>query len=201
MIIKHKRSIKHLLLKRNLQGKLTLAIFLSGLGACVSIILLMAFFSADTLTISYSDSAIQMASTPFMLLKNTLTANWILVVLGGSLPIIAGIVGTHQIAGPLFRFENTLQLMKNGNLKERISLRKKDEGKELAQHINNFNTLLSNNLSTIGKCTQSIDQLIHQYDACSNTISKEELQMIFHSIRVKNDRIQEILNRYTLQDG
>ncbi len=198
----YKRSVKNFFLKKDLQGKLILSVFLSGLGGCISIILLLAFFSADTLTISYDDSTIQMGQTPFMLFKNALAANWIFVVLGGTLLVLAAMIGTHRIAGPLFHLENALGRMANKNLSDHIVLRKKDECKKIAQQINTFNITLSGNLHEIKKCSQSIEQLIRQYESCRNSsLSREELEMLFQSIQNKNNKIQETLNLYTLANG
>ncbi|MCP3932148.1 MAG: hypothetical protein GY705_24000 [Bacteroidetes bacterium] len=195
---RYRRSAKNYFLKKNLQGKLVLTMFLSGLGGCISIILLMAVFSADTLTISYSDNNIHMGNTPFMLVKHALAANWIFVAIGGSLITLTAMIGTHRIAGPLFRLESTLKEMKKGNLNNPIKLRESDEGKQLAHHINNFNSRLSANLYRIKKCSQSIDELIHQYETSGKTITYEEREMIFRSIRNKNDIVQSILSNYTL---
>ncbi len=43
---------------------------------------------------------------------------------------------THKIAGPLFRFQNTFQKIKNGDVKQRVYLRKGDHAHELLPHMN-----------------------------------------------------------------
>ncbi len=197
----YKRRINNFFIKKDLQGKLILAIFLSGLGGCLSIILLLALFSVDTLTISYDNNSIQMGQTPLMLFKNALAANWVFMLIGGTFLVLAAMVGTHRIAGPLFRLEKALNNMEKGILNDHIFLRKKDEGKDLARQLNSFNTTLVENLLLIKKHSQAIDDLIKQYELSNGAaISHEEIQAICQSIKVKNNKTQETLDFYTLTD-
>ncbi|MDD4203395.1 MAG: methyl-accepting chemotaxis protein [Candidatus Omnitrophica bacterium] len=50
--------------------------------------------------------------------------------------IIAGIVLSHRIAGPIYRLKQDLEAVKQGKYSLRIQLRKKDEFQDLAKAIN-----------------------------------------------------------------
>lgn len=61
---------------------------------------------------------------------------------------------SHFVAGPIYRFEKTLQDMSSGNLMVNVTLRKKDELKEMA---NGFNQALANLRSKLRKEREHID--------------------------------------------
>ncbi len=78
-----------------------------------------------------------------VLLKQVPTANWLLLLIGGGCVMAGCLFLSRRIVGPLYRFELTLDNMLKGRLDNRIHLRDKDEGKLLAQKINEFNIQLS----------------------------------------------------------
>lgn len=178
-----------------------LAIFIAMLGSCVIFALLFGLFSADTMTISYSNNSLQMGQTPIMLLKKAIAANWVFLVIGGSILVLLAMIGTHRIAGPLFRFEKALDNMERGNLNDTIHLRSTDEGKDLAHKINDFNRLLSIKIRDINKCSTAVNDLLNQLQA--NEIAKlapEEMASICQAIQRNNNKIREIGGFFTLTD-
>ena len=52
------------------------------------------------------------------------------------LVVIIGLFLSHRMAGPVYRMEKTLTAMGNGDISARITLRKRDEFKSLADRIN-----------------------------------------------------------------
>jgi len=55
----------------------------------------------------------------------------VIVLLG-----LYSIIVSHQIAGPIYRFERTLEEIREGNLSLRIQLRKRDELKDFGSQLN-----------------------------------------------------------------
>jgi methyl-accepting chemotaxis protein len=131
------------------------------------------------MTISYSNNDLQMGQTPIMLLKKAIAANWVFLIIGGSVLVLLAMIGTHRIAGPLFRFEKALDNMINGNLSDTIHLRSTDEGKDLARKINDFNKLLSAKINDINKCSTAVNDLLNQLQANEPAkVAPEELASI-----------------------
>jgi methyl-accepting chemotaxis protein len=197
----YQRKKRNFFIKKDLQGKMILAIFIAMLGSCVIFALLFGLFSADTMTISYSNNSLQMGQTPIMLLKKAIAANWVFLVIGGSILVLLAMIGTHRIAGPLFRFEKALDNMERGNLNDTIHLRSTDEGKDLAHKINDFNRLLSIKIRDINKCSTAVNDLLNQLQA--NEIAKlapEEMASICQAIQRNNNKIREIGGFFTLTD-
>lgn len=197
---KYKR--RNYFIKKNFQGKLILGYFLFVVGGCLFFIVLLGMFSADSLTINYKNHDLQLGQTPMMLIKDIIKAHWIFIVLGGTGLVIGSMFITHKIAGPHFRLERALSNMIDGNLNDVIYLRSTDEGKILAEKINNFNKTLSVKLGEIDKQRQAIDDLYHQYNELPDGGQGrvEEITTILQAIKKKNEQISEIVNSYTLTD-
>jgi methyl-accepting chemotaxis protein len=136
-----------------------------------------------------------------MLLKQVLTANWFLLVIGGGFVMLASLLLSHRIAGPLYRFETTLDNMKKGHLDNTINLREKDEGKELARKINEFNIQLSQSFTIISQNSKALQILTEQ--ALTLDLperEKERLASLCWSMQEHNRKISNNCNYYCLRD-
>jgi methyl-accepting chemotaxis protein len=194
---------RNFFIKKDFQGKLILGYFLFVTGGCLFFLCLLGLFSADTLIISYTNHELQLGQTPIMLLKETLAAHWLFLVIGGAFLVAAAMLVTHRIAGPLFRLEKTLESMLKGNLNDTIYLRTTDEGKDLAKKINDFNANLSlavNNLQGNAEAIASLLELARQKAESLGHEQQEELQSIYWNINEKTNRIKAICASYTLKD-
>ena len=201
MYKKYKR--RNFFIKKEFQGKLILGYFLFVTVGCLFFILVLGYFSADTLTIAYSNNDLQLGQTPIMLLKKTLTAHWIFIILGAVVTVIGAMLITHRIAGPLFRLEKALGNMLNKNLADTIYLRSKDEGQELATQINLFNQELSATVKMIHFNSSAIAELLERAKGLSKGIPAEQLEemkSIYWSVEEKNKKILAECASYTLKD-
>lgn len=192
---------RNYLINKNFQGKLILGYFLFMVAGCLLFTVILAALSADTLTVVYRNNDLQMGQTPFMLVKQVLTAHWVFIVVGGALIVIAATFITHRMAGPMFRLEHAVDNMVNGRLDDVIYLRKKDEGKELAAKLNQFNRELSHKIGEVEKRSRNIDDLLVQCSAldCANT-SPEDLESLCNSLSRQNKEIQGITKNFQLLD-
>ncbi len=188
-------------IKKNFQGKLILSYFLFMVAGCLVFAVMLSVLSSGSMTMVYQDNNLQIGQTPFMLLKQILTAHWIAIIVGGILVVIGAMFITHRLAGPIFRLERAANNMLNGNLDDVIYLREKDEGKELAGLLNRFNEELSGNIKEIKKRSQNIDDLLAQYSSLDQEkISAEDCASIHDSIVRQNQALQEIAKTYQLLD-
>lgn len=194
---------RNFFIKKNFQGKLILGYFLFITGGCLFFIILLGAFSADTLTISYSNHDFQFGQTPVILLKKILAAHWIFIASGAIFTIIAAMLITHRIAGPLFRFERALDSMLRRDLTDTVTLRAKDEGKELAKKINSFNRDLSTTLKTLQAHSNAVATLLEQTHAKVSDVPGEdlgELKGLLWSVEENNKKIRGICTTYILRD-
>ena len=157
-------------INKELQGKYIFKYFL--LVALGSILFsgIFSFFSSNTLSIVYDNYHLKIGTTPGILLTKILSTQWFFIVIGGAGTIIFTLFLTHRIAGPFYRFEKTLDAMNKKDMSRIIILRKKDEGKELAEKINNFNRMLSSDLTQILKNAEKIN--LHCKNADQDRLDK-----------------------------
>ncbi len=157
------------------------------------------FFSSNTLSIAYHDYQLQLGVTPGILFKKFLSTQWLFVVFGGGVVIIVTLFLTHRVAGPFFRFEKTLDEMIAGDISNKILLRQKDEGKELAKKINAFNFMLGEKLSLIENFNTHIQnssiQLTEALEA--SNAHMETFIPILYEILDSQKNIQTMIDDYT----
>jgi methyl-accepting chemotaxis protein len=119
---------------------------------------------------------------------------------GGSLLVVAAIIATHRVAGPLFRFEKTLGTMIDGDLSQTVHLRDKDEGKDLAARINSFNLLLTGKLREIDRSSKAISDLLARCEALDlHRTRPEETDEILQAIKRHTARIRTQVDYFTLK--
>ena len=149
MAERYKRRKRNFLINKELQGKFALLYLLLAIVGLIFIGIFFAASSYDHLTISYDNHTVEVGSTPSVLFGELLRSEGLFLLFGGLLIIIITIVLTHRIAGPLYRFEQTLKAMGENRLDQRIYLRRGDEGQALGQLINDFNQKTSDNLQRL----------------------------------------------------
>jgi len=75
---------------------------------------------------------------------------------------VVSIFISHSIAGPVYRFEKSLQAIASGDLTLKIGLRKGDEFKHLAETINQVIATLRSNLTSDRELLQKTMDLFNQ---------------------------------------
>lgn len=105
---------------------------------------------------------------------------------------------SHKIAGPLFRMKKTLSQVTQGNLNASIKLRKWDDLKDLADHINllieelrNFVITLRNDYDLL---SEYILELEHQVD--SKVISEASGREIIKKVQASRKNIEAVLEKF-----
>lgn len=183
-------------IKKDLQGRYIFSVFILVVAGSFFFTIIFSLLSADTLTIAYKNYDLRLGKTPVILLKEALSANWIFIFAGGLLVVLASMFLTHRFAGPVFRFEKSLEEMLRGNFDVEIRLRAKDEAKELAQMFNEFNAGLSLHLKEIRDLSDKIET--HISDA--KTSNGPEAVRQLDEAAAKNRRIGEILRNFKLKN-
>ena len=199
--MKKRYKRRKLFISKDFQGRLIFGCFLLIAGGGVLFNVLLGALSVDALTLSHSNHDFQLSQTPLMLLKQILTANWFLIIIGGGFVMMASLLLSHRIAGPMFRFESTLDNMRKGRLDNTIRLRGKDEGKELAHKINEFNDQLSQSFRAISQNSKALQILIEQASTLDLPEGeKEQLAGLCWSMQEHNRKITNTCNYFSLKD-
>lgn len=136
-----------------------------------------------------------------VLLKQVPTANWLMIIVGGGFVMLASLLLSHRIAGPLYRFETTLDKMQKGCLTTSIRLRDKDEGKDLARKINELNNQLSQSFCAISHNSKALEALIEQATTLAlPEKEKEELASLCWAMQEHNRKIAGTCNYFCSRD-
>ncbi len=187
-------------IKKDLQGKYIFSYFILVILGTILFTLFFSYMTYNTLSIIYDDYNLKVGNTPFILFNRILGTHWLLLVFGGIAIIVISMFLTHRFAGPIYRFEKSFDEMINGNIADNIVLRRKDDGKELAKKINEFNSLLSTKLMEISNLVNSIDtHLVKLADITKKTEVIKESDIELEKARSTNNRIREILADFKLK--
>lgn len=97
---------------------------------------LFLYLSRGTVITGYSGSEIIIAGTGEYFLPTVLLANLAIIGVTAIAGFLVMVAYSHKIAGPLYRFEKSIDEMASGDLTSRFNLRSNDQLEELASKIN-----------------------------------------------------------------
>ena len=187
-------------IKKDLQGKYIFSFFIFVVLGSILFTAILSFLSSDTLTIVYDNYNVKIGQTPLMLLREILSAHWIFIVTGGLLVVILSMFLTHRFAGPLFRFEKSVEDMIGGNLAFQIRLRNKDEGKELAEKINRLIVMLSATLHDLKQVNADMENTLADTSRIlEGTDCGKEAPGNLRKAQELNRQMNEILDRFKVK--
>ena len=110
---------------------------------------LFLYLSRGTVITGYSGSEIVIAGTGEYFLPTVLLANLALIGVTAIAGFIIMVAYSHKIAGPLYRFEKSIDEMASGDLTSRFNLRSNDQLEELASRINRLSESLDKAVTAI----------------------------------------------------
>ncbi|MFA7062418.1 MAG: hypothetical protein WC156_16555 [Pedobacter sp.] len=181
--------------KPEVQGKFIFKIFLAALFYCILYAVLLANLSSDSMTITYENSKLQLGRTPIILFKEMLKAQWQFIVSGGLGIVIFGLFISHRYAGPLYKFEKSLNSMIKGDHSFTIQLRPHDKGQELAVLINQLNSKLSDDIQEMSVTAETLSNNLSNLA----TSSKEATQSNIEIAASLANRLKDILHKYKIR--
>lgn len=151
------------LIKKDFQINLIIRFCLILLGGVVFSTAVLYFFSQGTLTSSFQNSRLIIQKTGSAILPAVLYTNLITLGLISAVTVFVTLFISHKIAGPIYRFEKEMKNIALGNLNNKISLRKNDQIREIAESLNQMAGSLHEKVVEI---SNEVDQLqtsaIHQ---------------------------------------
>jgi len=110
-----------------------LAVLLAG-GVLSTILVFV--FSRGTLTSSFDHSRLMIRNTAEAIMPTLVVTNLVTLCIITLAAIGVTLFVSHRIAGPMFRFEQDLKKIAQGDLAVRIHLRQKDQFSEMAKAFN-----------------------------------------------------------------
>ncbi|MDQ7786788.1 MAG: hypothetical protein RDU01_04200 [Thermodesulfovibrionales bacterium] len=187
-------------IKKDLQGKYIFSFFIFVVLGSILFTAIFSFLSSDTLTIVYDNYNVRIGQTPLVLLKEILSAHWIFIVTGGFLVVILSMFLTHRFAGPLYRFEKSVEEMIGGNFAFQIWLRNKDEGKDLAEKMNRLIMMLSSSLKDLKQMNADMENTLSDTSRIlDETDCGKEASGNLTKAQGLNRQMNEILDRFKVK--
>lgn len=191
---KYKR--RNYFIKKELQGRYVFSFFSMVIIGCLLFIGIFSLMSADKMTISYNSHNLKLGSTPLILLREMLNSQLIFVLIGGALVVILALFLTHRFAGPVYRFEKTLEMMLKGDYSSKIYPRKHDEIKEISNLLNLYNEKISADISEMIETTTAIRESLARSGIAEE--ATEVRQEIAKALGL-TDKITEKLSNFKLK--
>ena len=182
-VFQNKRSYKRssYFIKKEFQFKFILRFCLLVLIGAVISTGLVFLFSQGTLTSSFQHSRLIIKNTGVAILPSVVYTNLITLALITLATIIVTLFVSHKVAGPMFRFEKELKAIGEGNLTNKIMLRKKDQIKDMADCLNNMVASLREKILDIQTEVEHIRNSASRQSAPEDLV--EELQQLHHKIQ------------------
>ncbi len=121
----------------------------------------------------------------------------------GGIILFFGVISifvSHKVAGPLFRIKKALTQITNGDLSVVIKLRKWDDLKDLADHINKlieelrtFVNTLKNDYDLLSDYIQELEQKIEK-----KVLTEESGRELINKVQASRKNIEEALKRFNI---
>lgn len=183
-------------IKQDFQGRFILRFFITILLSSIVFTIILSIFSAHTITITYRDSFLKVEKTPKALFYEIIRAHGLYIFLIGAGISTISLFLSHRIAGPLYRFEKSIEEIMKGNLAFRIKLRKKDEAKEVADMINRMIEDLSTRISEITSIVERISANVSETRMRIDERGDEELKRSFYKISESMEELKKALSHF-----
>ena len=191
---------RNFFIKKELQGKYIFSFFIFTIGGSIIFTLIFSLLSANTLTVIYDNYNLRIGKTPLILLKEILSAHWIFIVTAGIFIVVISMFLTHRFAGPMFRFEKSVEEMVKGNFDFQIRLREKDEGKELAELMNRLITMFSSNVREMRRLTDEIASRLTIVSGKIRQIQPEEAAIKLDEASILAKKLRDMFDFFKTKD-
>jgi methyl-accepting chemotaxis protein len=188
-------------IKKELQGRYIFSFFIFVIAGSILFTLIFSYLSFNTMTIVYKNYNLQIGKTPLILLKEILSAHWIFILTAGIVVVIVSMFLTHRFAGPMYRFEKSVEEMINGNFNFEIRLRRKDEGKELAEKMNNLINMISSHFKDMRRISDEINMKISDISQSINqTEDRRTVAPDLKKVNVLSNRLKDLLYTFKIKN-
>lgn len=158
--MKKNRSLLSIaLLKPTLQFRYVSIVFFSILFVCIAMGFYFHFAVVKKITVEFNYAELR----PFLVQTNIIMVGLFLAF--SVIVLVFAILISHKFAGPIYRFEKTLQSISEGNLSQQVFLRKDDELLDLKDTINH---MISNLQLKIFHTRHQREDIIKQIDIILN---------------------------------
>ena len=171
---------KQYFIKKGFQFKFIVKFCLLVLIGVIISTLLVLLFTHGTLTSSFQHSRLIIKNTSSAILPAVIYTNLITLGLISLASILVTLFVSHKIAGPMFRIEEDMKEISEGDLTKKIRFRRKDQITDLADSINKMTASLQEKILDIQTEVERLLNLASRQNASDDVI--EELNRLHQRI-------------------
>lgn len=135
---------------------------------------LFVYLSRGTLITGFTGSEVVVARTDEYFLPTLLLTNLVVIGVTALVGFVVLLLVSHKIAGPLWRFERSLEELEGGNLEHRFNLRSRDQMHELAARMNEVCGVMDDKVSEIQARVRTLDSVLQGADV--SEAARKELE-------------------------
>lgn len=152
------------------------------IGGCLSIAMTV-LTTQESLTSSFDGSTLAIQKTSLAILPSVILTNVITTGLIAIFSLVVTLLVSHKIAGPMFRFEQDLKVIADGDLQKKFRIR---DGDQFSGVVTNLNTMVESLNAKISIVQGDLDRLIaqaaeqklpqqfiHELEECKNKIDSQ----------------------------
>jgi len=143
-------------IKRDFQFKFILKFCLILIAGIIVSTGLVFLFSQQTLTSSFDNSRLVVEQTGYAIMPTLIITNLVTLAIITLAAIGVTLFVSHRVAGPMFRFEQDIKKIAQGDLSVRVNLRQKDQFSEMAYAFNEMALNLHKKILLIDKQADNI---------------------------------------------
>ena len=191
---------KNYFIKKEFQTKFILKFCaLVTLAAVISAVVLYLFLSHSVTTV-FKDSRIMIKPTTEFIMPGLIFSSLISVILVSLATVAVVVFISHRIAGPLYKVENSLERMGEGDVSFDIHFRRGDEVKVLSEIFNKTRRKLSGTVADMKKESTRIFSQINALKKISDksTAESHEIKKILDGLEKTSGDLGEKFNKFKL---
>jgi len=142
------RRRKHLINKK-FQIKFIFKFCLTVIFASLAIGVLVYWFSRGSTTVAIENTKVVVKRTQDFILPMLIAVVLVVKISASAVIFLSTLFATHRIAGPIYRLNQEIDKLKQGDLTCAFKIRRKDEFRELAKNLNEMSGVLRENHSEL----------------------------------------------------
>lgn len=135
------------------------------------------------------------ASTQVLVLADRL---WVALIISLFLSTVISIYVTHRIAGPIYRFEQTIKRLLLGDISVKIKLRENDRLVYLSNLINQMTDNMSAAIGDVKKETVEMKEILDKILPELGTQGQKDILKSVEDVAEHRDRIEKVLAKFNV---
>lgn len=189
---------RNIYIKKRFQADFSIKFLVLIVVEALMAIALFGYLSRGTVITGYSGNELVIAKTGEYFLPAVLLVNLVVIGVTAAAGFLILLVLSHRIAGPLYRFEKSLDEMEKGDLTHRFTLRSKDQMGELADKINMFNSRMEQEVAKIQRGIDGLGPVLSELEKAieSDPTDKARIQELSGKASEKLRSLEETANYF-----